>query len=187
MTTPARDSVRTRDAILLAAERLIAEKGFQALTLDEVAVKASVSKGGLLHHYPSKQALLLGLAEKMISSHAKEIRDNLQQDPEGPGAFTRAFLRANLSFGDGDCTQVCDTLTAESRNIPAMLELFQQYTAQYQQLVENDGLDPVHATIVRYAAEGLMHSLTSGMPRPSNYEETVARLLELAGQSRQKA
>lgn len=187
MTTQVRDAVRTRDGILQAAEKLIAEKGFQALTLDEVAVKASVSKGGLLHHYPSKQALLLGLAEKMISLHAKEIRDNLQQDPEGPGAFTRAFLRANLSCGEDDCTPVCDTLTAESRNIPAMLELFQQYTAQYQQLVENDGLDPVNATIVRYAAEGLMHSLSSGMPQPANYDAVVAKLLEMAGIRRQKA
>lgn len=185
MTAWARDTVKTREAILRAAEKLIAAKGFPSLTLDEVAAGASVSKGGLLHHFPNKQALILGLAEQMIAEHAEEIRENMKRDPDTPGAFTRAFLRSHLSLTP-DCTEVCATLTAESRNIPAMLELFQQYSDQCQHLLENDGLDPVTATIVRYAAEGLMWSTKSGMPRPANFDATVEQLLDLAGGTRQK-
>ncbi len=67
-----------------------------------------------------------------------------------------------------------------------MLELFQQFSTQCQQFIENDGLDPVTATIVRYAAEGLMQASMSGMPRPANFDATIAQLLEMAGKSRQK-
>ena len=186
MTALARDAARTKETILQAAENLIAEKGFQALTLEEVAVGASVSKGGVLHHFPNKQALILGIAEQMISEHREQIREKMLEDAEGPGVYTRAFLRVNLSFSD-ECTQVCATLEAESRKIPAMLELFREYSAECQRCVENDGIDPVTASIVRYAAEGLMQSTVSGMPRPSIYDAIVARLLEFAGGNRQKA
>lgn len=181
----ARDTVRTRRAILQAAEKLIAAKGFQSLTLDEIAAGASVSKGGLLHHFPSKQALILGLAQQLIAEQAEEIREDMERDPEPPGAYTRAFLRSHLSCPD-ECSAVCATLTAESRNIPAMAELFQQYSDESQRQLENDGLDPVTATIIRYAAEGLMWSMKSGMPKPANLDAIVERLLELAGKKRQK-
>jgi AcrR family transcriptional regulator len=182
-----RNPGKTKESILAAAERLITEKGFQALTLEEVAIGASVSKGGVLHHFPNKQALIAGLAEHMIALHRREVEENMARDPQAPGAFTRAYLLAHLACVD-ECTQVCATLSAESRNIPHMLELFQDYSAQCQKRIENDGLDPITASMVRYAAEGLMSAAKSGMPRPSNYEEVVAHLLKLAGASRwQKA
>ena len=179
-----RDSARTKESILDAAERLIGEKGFQALTLDEVAIGASVSKGGLLHHFPSKQSLIVGLAEYMILLHEQEIDANRKEDPNGPGAFTRAYLRANLACVD-ESTQVCAILTAESRNIPAMLTLFQDFSARCQQQLENDGLDPVIASMVRYAAEGLSAATKAGMPAPTNYKEVIARLMELASGRRE--
>lgn len=178
-----RDSGRTKEAILEAAERLLVEKGFQALTLDEVAIGASVSKGGLLHHFPSKQGLILGLAEHMILLYEQEIEANRETDPERPGAYTRAYLRANLACVD-ECSQVCATLTAEARNIPPLLKLFQDFEARCQQRLESDGLDPVTASIVRYAAEGLCAATKAGMPKPANYDEVFAHLMDLASGSR---
>lgn len=178
-----RDAERTREALLDAAERLIAEKGFQALTLDEVAVGASVSKGGLLHHFPTKQSLLVALAEYIIFLHEQEIHAYRKEDPASPGAFTRAYLRANFACA-AECTQVCAVLTAEARNIPSMLKLFQDYADRCQQRLEHDGLDPVTAAMVRYAADGLRAANKAGLPRPANYEDVFARLMELAGQRR---
>jgi AcrR family transcriptional regulator len=175
-----RDSSRTKEAILEAAENLLIEKGFQALTLDDIAERASVSKGGLLHHYPSKQSLILGLAEHMIVLHEQEINANLKEDSERPGAFTRAYLRANLACVD-ESSQVCAMLVAESRNIPPMIKLFQDYSARCQKRLENDGLDPTTASIVRYAAEGLRSAAKSGLPRPANYDQVFAHLMNLAG------
>jgi AcrR family transcriptional regulator len=59
-------SVRNR--ILQAAERVVTEVGAARLTLDLVAQEADVSKGGLLYHFPSKEALLGALAQRYVDS-----------------------------------------------------------------------------------------------------------------------
>jgi AcrR family transcriptional regulator len=176
-----RNPERTKQSILLAAERLIAVKGIQTLTLEEVATAAAVSKGGLLHHFSSKQALISGLAQRMITEHEQEIENYRQQDPAAPGAYTRAYLRTNLAFADKECSQVCATLTAESRNFPAMREMFQKYGEKCRTRSENDGLDPVIASVVWYAVEGLMSVTLWGMPRSSNYDAIISHLLKQAG------
>ena len=52
------------DTIIDAAEVVVAEVGAAHMTLDAVAGKAGISKGGLLYHFPTKEALL----EAMIKS-----------------------------------------------------------------------------------------------------------------------
>lgn len=47
-----------RDAILKVACRLVRTMGASHLTLDAVAREAGISKGGLLYHYPTKDALI---------------------------------------------------------------------------------------------------------------------------------
>ncbi|MCD0167012.1 TetR/AcrR family transcriptional regulator, partial [Deinococcus sp. 12RED42] len=47
----------TRAALLAAASTVLREQG-ASLSLDAVARAAGVSKGGLLHHYPTRDALL---------------------------------------------------------------------------------------------------------------------------------
>jgi AcrR family transcriptional regulator len=45
------------DAIVQAVNRLLAEKGFDAMTVDEVAVEVGVAKASLYKHFPSKEHL----------------------------------------------------------------------------------------------------------------------------------
>lgn len=58
-----------RERLLDAAERVVAESGATHLTLDAVAKSAGVSKGGLLYHFPSKEALLEG----MLARHFEDV------------------------------------------------------------------------------------------------------------------
>jgi AcrR family transcriptional regulator len=58
-----------RERLLDAAERVVVESGATHLTLDAVAKSAGVSKGGLLYHFPSKEALLQG----MVTRHFQEV------------------------------------------------------------------------------------------------------------------
>ena len=53
-----------RDRILNAAEERLLAAGPGGLVLDAIAADAGVSKGGLLYHFGSKEALVAGLCER---------------------------------------------------------------------------------------------------------------------------
>ena len=57
-----------RDRILDAAEARLLQRGPAGLVLDAVAREAQVSKGGLLYHFPSKEALVAGLTGRMLAA-----------------------------------------------------------------------------------------------------------------------
>lgn len=163
-----------------AAAKIVVEKGIQAMTLEDVAAAASVSKGGLLHHFPSKKALIEGIAEDMVRRYDRSVADYQREDPAAPGAFTRAYLRANLECSE-ESAQLCNALVSDMRAFSGPLEVFREHSRQCQERIENDGLDPATASIVRYAGEGLMSAAIWGMARPSHYDEMVVALLRMAG------
>ena len=45
------------DAIVATVNRLLAEKGFDAMTVDEVAASVGIAKANLFQHFPTKEAL----------------------------------------------------------------------------------------------------------------------------------
>lgn len=49
--------VAREDAIVQAVNRLLAEKGFDAMTVDEVAAEVGIAKASLYRHFPSKEDL----------------------------------------------------------------------------------------------------------------------------------
>src|SRR5262245_25771867 len=114
--------VTARDRILEAAEQLVAAQGASNLTLDAVAQTAGVSKGGLLYHFPSKDALLIGMLDRhceQIDQRCAEIRAGLAD--EGYAGHLKAhvlgLLRWNLVRAE-----VGTALFAAAANNPALLE-----------------------------------------------------------------
>ena len=45
--------IETREKLVRAAAQLVISKGIARVTLEQVALDAGVSKGGLLHHFPT--------------------------------------------------------------------------------------------------------------------------------------
>lgn len=56
----------SKERILAAATAIAVEHGPKQLTLDNVAKKCGLSKGGLMHHFSSKEALLKSMTENML-------------------------------------------------------------------------------------------------------------------------
>jgi AcrR family transcriptional regulator len=56
-----------RAAILDAAEMLVMDLGAAHLTMDAVAARAAVSKGGVLHHFPTKVDLIKGMLDRLLT------------------------------------------------------------------------------------------------------------------------
>jgi AcrR family transcriptional regulator len=88
-------SASTRRALVDAAERLFAEHGYAATSLDAIVAGAEVTKGALYHHYSGKQALFEAVFEKVEAAGARQVQVALegQRDPwEKAVAGLRAFL-----------------------------------------------------------------------------------------------
>jgi AcrR family transcriptional regulator len=60
------DGARTEEAIRIAAVTLIAEHGFEAMTLRELARRVGVQPGALYRYFPSKRALLVTLLHEHL-------------------------------------------------------------------------------------------------------------------------
>ena len=68
----------THKAILDAANRIVIEQGVERLTLEQVAAEAGISKGGLLYHFPTKEALI----KSMISHYLERFTEDFNQAAE---------------------------------------------------------------------------------------------------------
>lgn len=71
------------DAIVEAVNRLLATKGYDAMTVDEVAAEAGVAKASLYKHFSSKEELA-GAAMVRALDRALAFVDGLREQPETP-------------------------------------------------------------------------------------------------------
>ena len=62
--TPNRRGVKSRELVLDAAERVMAEDGFEAATLARVVQEAGVPMSSVYHYYGSKDGILLAVMER---------------------------------------------------------------------------------------------------------------------------
>ena len=60
--------VTARDRLLEAAIKLIRSKGFAATSVDQICAEAGVTKGAFFHHFASKEALGVAVAEHWSAS-----------------------------------------------------------------------------------------------------------------------
>jgi AcrR family transcriptional regulator len=67
------------DAIIQTVNRLLAEKGFEAMTVDEVAADVGIAKASLYKHFPSKEDLAAA-AMVSVMRRAQTFLDTLAED-----------------------------------------------------------------------------------------------------------
>jgi AcrR family transcriptional regulator len=65
----------TRDRLYVTAIQLIADRGYEATTLRDIAKKAGVSVGLLYRYFPSKQAVVIALYDELSSEYARQAAD----------------------------------------------------------------------------------------------------------------
>lgn len=92
-----RDPQETRALVLDMAIEVLVEKGAQGLTLDAVVERLPFSKGGLLHHFPSKMALLEGVIDQLGEEFVAQVEARAAMDPLPYGRSARAYLDTVIS------------------------------------------------------------------------------------------
>jgi AcrR family transcriptional regulator len=89
------DAARNRATILVAAERLVGERGAQTVTMDQIACAANVGKGTLFRHFGDR----CGLMRALLDERERGFQEGFIRGPAplGPGAPPRERL---VAFGE---------------------------------------------------------------------------------------
>ena len=150
------EAMKTREAVLKAAARIIVRLGVGGFTIEAVAQEAGVTKGGVMHHFPSKESLIDGLIDQVTEMFNLRVQAELAAEPEGkPGRWLRAYIRTIFAVQYEDIDLIpalAAAVAAEHQTIDRIRSAMQ---ASQMAAVE-DGLDPTVASIIRLAVDGVV-------------------------------
>ena len=175
-----RSSLETRASILDAANRIVLSQGVEHLTLEAAANEAGVSKGGLLYHFPNKEMLIAGMIEHYIQRFMADLHASAKTPTQSskPGSWTRAYL--DTTFADNQrLPRMSSGLLAAIATNPSLLKPLQDIFAEWVKLLEDDGIEPVTAHIVRLVSDGLwLVELFDLAPPSSKMKERISQALK---------
>jgi AcrR family transcriptional regulator len=89
-----------RRALLDQAARITLEQGLSKVTFQAVADAVGVTKGGVMHHFTTKNALILEVFHDAMKKFETEVDTAMAKDPVRYGSFTRAYINATISLGE---------------------------------------------------------------------------------------
>ncbi len=143
-----------RRGLLDCAARLAAESGPGSVTIQAVAQAAGVTKGGLFHHFPNKEALLQGLFADLLARLDGEIDAFMQIDPQPHGRFTRAYVRAVFADRARPEGSLWAPLSVTMIADPSLRGMWNEWLAdRLARHAETDGTSILE--MARFAADGL--------------------------------
>lgn len=168
----------TRERILEAGYAVAGQSGIAAVTLGAVAGRAGVSKGGLLYHFPSKEALVAGMVDELRRTFADLADAAASADPVPVGRSARAYLAASA----GELWQSSRWLALVGALItdPGLLDSWRAWVVAGRAADDVENADPVAAAIARLAADGLWVAGVLGLPAPD--QQLRAAILAELGQ-----
>lgn len=148
----ARPSARAK--ILAAAADIARDVGPANLSLDAVAARAGVSKGGLLYHFPAKLDLLKALVEDHLETFERGLRDH----QAGLACARANALRAYLDVTAADCEEQAPPAAGVLAAIvqhPEMLEPIKRFKRQTLDRLKADAGDDATALMLFLVLEGI--------------------------------
>ena len=115
------------DAIVASVNRLLAEKGFDLMTVDEVAADVGIAKASLYKHFPSKEALAAAAMVRVLQQTLAVVeRQDAPRAFDRLAAVTRWALELNLAGEMPSLPSQNSTLRAELLGNKSYLDLLMQ-------------------------------------------------------------
>jgi len=161
--------------LLDAAEAVVVRQGIANLTLDAVAAEAGMSKGGLLHHFRTKDRLVEALVVRSAENWRACYLEAYGRTPEGPGRMARALLSYCLSDAQGWTDQLRHSSSAVFAALaqnPSLIEPMRAVYSDLHRRIAEDGLPPGVGEAIAAAIDGLWLDWVLGLA-PVNQEVVV--------------
>jgi AcrR family transcriptional regulator len=102
---PAEYAARRRE-ILDAALQLMHDKGYEAMTIDDLLAELQISKGALYHYFRSKRALLEGVIEQMGESATTRLSGIVEDPHRSALDKMHAYFDASRAWKSESATEV---------------------------------------------------------------------------------
>lgn len=167
-----------REHILDAAYRVIEREGVTALTYDSVAAEADLTKGGLLYHFPSREALIAAIHEHRAALWEAQLESALGSSPEEASAQEKLAAYARVAIHSSHRSELL--LMLETSNDPALNGI---WTDVLDRWAPNSPTTPptgpeLEQFVARLAADGLwLYEALTHTPLPRDVREHVANHL----------
>ena len=162
-----RKKERTRQAIADTARRLFAERGFEAVTVAEIARASDVAEKTVFNYFPTKEDLFYSRLEAFEEELLAAVRD--RPGGESVLAAFRGFVmgrRGVFDLRDEEATEQLRTVTRVITGSPALLarerEVMGRYTEALAALIAEEtgaGADAVEPRVAAAALIGVHRSL----------------------------
>lgn len=153
-----------RDKLLDAYADILKSGGERAATLDAVATQAGVSKGGLLYHFKTKEALAEALCERMLDLGREDV-EKMRTAPDGPSAYyVRTSINTKSAF---DVTYAAMIRLSQAYVAPARMAL-ETIHGWWLDLIREEVVEPSVAETIMLIGDGLYSysALPGDLDRP---------------------
>ncbi|WP_192251775.1 TetR/AcrR family transcriptional regulator [Mesorhizobium silamurunense] len=170
----------SRDRILAAAADVAREAGPGSLSLDAVASRAGVSKGGLLYNFPTKAKLMQGLVENYLNAFQQALEERTAE------ADDESVLAAYIRLSADDCEKPkpsASWMFSAIAEDPEFLTPIKAFKRQLFERLKGETDDLGRLLVCFLAIEGLrsMNLFDSDVLSEDERKLLVASLLKIAG------
>jgi AcrR family transcriptional regulator len=162
-----------RSKLMAAAERLIAERGFLAVRIEDIGAASGVSGPAIYRHFPNKEALLVellvGISTRLLAGATEVANDSPNADAALDGLVD---FHLDFALGESDLIRIQDRDLA---HLPAAAK--RQVRKAQRQYVEiwvevlrqlDEGLSETEARLMAHAAFGLLNSTPHSVKQANN-------------------
>ena len=144
---------QVRRNLLECTAKIAAELGIAKVTIEAVAKSAGITKGGLLHHFPSKRTLIDAMVSDMLEQIDQQIDVCMAQDSIAKGRFTRAYVAMTLDEENFNPLDPWCSISISLLSEPDSVEQWLNWLSKRLDLHKETDSDPM-LEIIRFAADG---------------------------------
>ncbi|MCR9121807.1 MAG: TetR/AcrR family transcriptional regulator [Phyllobacteriaceae bacterium] len=141
-----------REKLLDAAAALAVKHGVTALGVERVVNEAGLSKGAFFYHFATKEEMVRGLLDHVAAQRIAEVEKAVSKGARFTDALIDMLVKDAKNSGP-----LIHVLIASVAIDPGLREtLTKRSDAWRQRMIDEDGISPDQADLLRVAMDGLM-------------------------------
>lgn len=196
MSADAAPRASTRDQLLAAGREIVLKRGFQALTVREVAAAAGANLGSFVYHFGTRDAFVRALVEEWYAPLLSRVADVADSSGAPIDRLRRAILQL-VDFGAEQDVFMGRLLMAAAAGEKAARDFARSLTGRHPRLLvaligqaQADGAlvdeHPLQVLCFLMASVGLPRLLSSAWQGPPLFDKTVSATLSQIARDRDR-